>query len=190
MRSIRQILKPQSVLKAPPVTGVKPPLSFPPRAALTLPAPVHCTAHFGIRAPAPRPIRATPAPQHFHTRRTPHRAFWNPRSRALSNLRSPCAATLPAPAQSRILESALPRPVQLAQPLRRNTSRARAPHHAHWNPRSRAPHVRASPHIHSPPHALAPLPRASRRRIVSNTQLMVQRKERCCAASVFIALCF
>ncbi len=60
-------------------------------------------------------------PQHFpHC--APHHAYWNPRSRALSNLRSPCTISLPAPAQSRILESALPRPVQFAQPLRRNTS--------------------------------------------------------------------
>ena len=81
-------------------------------------------AHIGIRAPAPCPTRATPAPQHFPRPR--NRAFWNPRSRAPSNSRSPCAATLPAPAQPRILESALPRPVQFAQPLRHNTSRARA----------------------------------------------------------------
>ena len=152
----------------------QPPPVFP-RLPHTTSLPAHHTAHIGIRAPAPCPTCAAPAPQHFPRPRT----------------------------ASRTLESALPRPVQLAHPLRRNTSRAlRAYLHAAaprnfpirasmFARRFRA-NARASPapHIHSLPHALAPLPRASRRRIVSNTQLMMQRKERRCAASVFIALCF
>ena len=126
--------------------------------------------------------RTTPRILEFALPRPRNHAHWNPRSRALSNLRSPCAAAL----HTHCAPTCTPprRAISLSA-LRCSPRRFRANARA-----SPAPHVRASPHIHSPQHALAPLPRASRRRIVSNTQLMMQRKERRCAASVFIALCF